>query len=251
MIYKCRMSKFKNVERNLIDIGTLLSPNNSLIPSPVIINLDKDKDRYADISKHLSGFGIRHARLSAVSGISLPATGLTTGETSCSLSHAAALRYMILSDNQKHMSCKAWMILEDDCRFLVNPKIALAWILANAPQDWSLISLGSYNKDRPELKDDIYRLHTKINWVPYGSHAYIVNPTHAHRLMGLFSSCTAPVDHVLHAEFATGKGYLVRPSISYQELYPSNVADWGIRKSIKHHADLYEEDLKILREENE
>jgi len=245
------MSKFKNIERNLLEIGNLLSPDNRMVPPPVVINLDKDKDRHRDIDKHLSELKIRYSRLAALNGVTLPATGLTVGETSCSLSHAAAVRYMILADNQRYVNCKAWLILEDDCRFLVNPRMALAWILANVPPDWSIVSLGSYNKDRPDLKDGQYRLHTKFSWVPYGSHAYLVNPTHAHRILGLFSSCTAPVDHILHSEFASGKGYLIRPSISYQELYPSNVADWGVRKSVKHHADLHEDDLKILREENE
>lgn len=242
--------KFENVDRNIAEISSPLTPGNSFVPPAVIINMEKDKQRLQDITKHLMSWGVNGVRLSAVENVKIPATSMSPGEIGCAMSHAAALRYMLLADNQKHLNCKAWLILEDDCRFIMSPKMAVVWALANVPYDWSIISLGCYNKDRPQLKDKSYRLHTRFDWYPWGAHAYLVNPIHASRLMGALSSCTAPVDHIFRTEFATGKGFLLRPSIAYQEVYESNIASWGKRMSVKHHADLWEDDLKILAEED-
>lgn len=245
------VSKFPNIERNILEVSSPLTQGNAAIPPAVIINMDKDKQRLDDIKEHFLMWGVHAARLPAIEGVNLPVTNMTTSEISCALSHASAMRYMMLADGHKYMHSKAWLIVEDDCRFVMNPKMAIVWALMNVPYDWSIISLGSYNKDRPPLKDKAYRLYTGFEWYPWGAHAYLVNPTHASRLMGALSSCTAPVDHIFRAEFKTGKGFLMRPSVAYQEIYESNIADWGKRKSVKHHADLWEDDLKILIEEDE
>lgn len=243
--------KFSNIERNIAEVSSPMTVGNYFVPPAVIINMEKDSVRLHDITKHLMSWGVNGIRLPAVENAKIPATNMSLGEIGCALSHAAALRYMSFADNRKYLGCKAWLILEDDCRFIMNPKMAVVWALANVPYDWSIISLGSYNKDRPPLKEKSYRLCTKFDWFPWGAHAYLVNPSHASRLMGSLSSCTAPVDHIFRTEFMTGKGFLLRPSIAYQEIYESNIADWGKRKSGKHHADLWEDDLKILVEEDE
>lgn len=245
------MKKFKNIERNILDVSSPLTKDNILFPPAVVINLDNDKQRMVDFSKHIGSWGIHAARLPAAENVKVPATSLSVAETSCSLSHASAIRYMMLADDRKYMKSKAWLILEDDCRFTMSPQMAVVWSLINVPNDWSVISLGSYNKDRPKLDDHFYRLHTKVDWFPFGAHAYLVNPAHSERLCGAFASCILPVDHVMRQEFETGKGYLLRPSVAYQEIYTSNIAEWGKRKSVKHHADLCEDELKILIEEDE
>jgi len=243
------MSELRNLERNMLEATSPIREGNVLVPPAVIINLEKDQDRYVDLIEHLSAWNIHHIKLHAVENISLPATSMSTAEISCSLSHAAAIRYMMLTSNKQYMNCKAWLIIEDDCRFLFNPRLAVMWALLNAPSDWSVISLGSYNKERPKLEHDSYKLYNKINWIPYGAHAYLVNPSHAARLLSIFSCCIMPVDTMLYEEFKSGRGFLIRPSVAYQEIYQSNVASWGIRNSAKKHADLFEEDLKLLLEE--
>ena len=210
---------------------------------PVIINLAKDVDRRDKMINHLKNFGIDSLVFPAVEKISIPAA-MQPGENACCLSHAAVLKcYQHQLD--PNLERIAWLVLEDDTRFVINPVNAIIWTLLNIRGDWSIISLGCYNGEAPAIEENEYRLITKTSWPHWGSHAYLVNPRHARRICLEMSSLQMPVDHILSTEIHEGRGFITRPSLTYQETFPSSLRD-GQVKNIKAITDLIIDDRDYL-----
>lgn len=230
-----------------------------LIDSPLVINLEKDTKRWEDICSHFSQWDILPERFPAVEGIKLPEISLPecmkehSYTVNLNLSHASALRY------RTHKSQKPFcLILEDDCRFLENPTDLIFKIIKNLTSlnfDWSLISLGCFSYDwqapKPPLAQEqlnVYQLSQPNGWYPWGAHAYLINKKHAKRIIGEFASCIMPPDHILLSEYSKKTGFLLRPSMAYQEEYPSHANNGFSTIVTKSSADISEESkLKILK----
>jgi len=226
-----------------VKIQDLFTDNDPLFGPPIVINMDKDVDRWNDICHHFSQWGINLKRFSAISGVSLPALPESMSENSMAvnlcLTHAAANRHCLINSERP-----MWLILEDDCRFVEDPRKTIVSLINNCQNnklDWSVVSLGCYSYDwqgkRPPVDyEGPHGLHKFIvDWCPWGSHSYAVNRKYGMRIIEKMSSCIQPSDHVLIGEFNIGKGYLRRPSATYQEEY---VSHRGGTASTKLSADL-------------
>jgi hypothetical protein len=220
----------------------LLSPEDPIVGPPIVINTASDNIRMSSLALHLENWGITPLRLEAVTSCEkLPACALTKYEVNACLSHAAASRFCHASDRQPR---PAWLILEDDCRFLSDPREAVAWTLKNLPQKWSVASLGCYSWEKPSLPlNGMRHLDAAAGWEPYGAHSYLVSAQHGPRLIGSFASCVEPPDWVLMREMRAGRGYLVRPSFTFQDEFPSHGTPNGEIRETKWAADLLPEDV--------
>jgi len=227
-----------------VPIATLFSAGNAVIGPPLVINVASDTHRADDIYHHMSQWGVRPEMFPAVTGVSLPALPQSLRETkfavNLNLSHAAASRHCLINTTGQ-----VWMVMEDDCRFLSDPRVVVANVLkAVQGVDWSVISLGRISHERqgprpqpPDGYDKLALVQPK-GWYPWGSHAYIVNRKHAARLVSMWSGCFYPADHVLLHEYAAGTGFLLRPSVAYQEEYASYQCEGNGVNSSKRTADL-------------
>lgn len=221
---------------------------NDILEVPLIINLDKDVKRWNDICDHLSQWNIVPERFSAVHGIKLPENSLNFsmkehGYTlNLNLSHSCASRYRLFYSNKPF-----WLIMEDDCRFTENPKSTILNIIAHLELkkiDWSVVSLGCFSYENQAKSPDIpseYMLTQPHNWFPWGTHAYIVNRKHAARLIAEWGGCFYPPDHTLLSEYNKKNGFLLRPSLAYQEEYASYACDGNSIMSTKNSADIPQE----------
>lgn len=233
----------KRFIKNTSEIQHLMQGKNKIMLPPVIINLQKDVDRREKMFEHLKTFSIDGFIFPAVEKVSIPAA-MQPGENACCLSHAAVLKcyHQQLDPNCERI---AWLVLEDDARFVMNPVNAIVWTLLNIRSDWSIISLGCYNGDAPVIEKDEYSLVTKTSWPHWGSHAYLVNPKHARRIYLEMSALQGPVDHILTTEIHEGRGFITRPALTYQETFPSSLRD-GQVKNIKAISDMIVDDRDYL-----
>ena len=210
------------------EIDDILTERDPIFGKPIVINMDKDTQRWDDMVKHLAQWDIVPERMPAIHGIKLPCLSDEMKEhdviVNLNLSHAAVSRHCLLEGKRR-----AWLVLEDDCRFLKNPKKVLYDVmcgLGGSKIDWSMISLGCFSYDnqavRPPYEEGGYSLVQPHTWYPWGAHSYVVNSAHAIRLVSALSSCFFPSDHLLIHEYTDSKlGFLLRPSITYQEEYVS------------------------------
>jgi GR25 family glycosyltransferase involved in LPS biosynthesis len=228
-----------------VEKSKLLTIDDPIIGPPIVINVSTDVGRMNSITFHLESYGINPIRLDAVTSCDvLPACELTRYETNACLSHASANRFCHSSTREPR---PAWLILEDDCRFLGDPRDAIEWALKNLPKGWSVASLGCYSWEKPTLPAGSKRhLDNAPNWEPYGAHSYLVSAQHGPRLVGSFASCFEPPDWVLLREMKAGRGYLTRPSFTYQEEFPSHGTPNGEIRETKWAADLTSDDIMAM-----
>ena len=210
-----------------INLDDLLTERDEIVGRPIVINLDKDTERWNDMCEHLSKWEITPERYPAVSGVKLPSVPASMSEHECSVSlnltHAAVSRHCYMRTKKMF-----WLVLEDDCRFLKNPKeivFETLETLFHNKTDWSVVSLGCFSYDnqakKPELNLNSTVLTQPAGWYPWGTHSYLMNREHSMSLAATWSLCVNPTDHLLIHEYNIKRGYLRRPSITYQEEYPS------------------------------
>jgi len=242
-----------------IDIEKFLSEEDELVGPPLVISLEKDAERWSSIVTHLSKWNIKPEKFTAICDIDLPKKSLTLGMQEFSskvnvctnLSHAGASRYRLFQSSHPF-----WLVLEDDCRFLEDPRNKILSILGSLIEskiDWSIISLGSYctqsdidNNKRLTPDYSILTLEQPTSWFPYGAHSYLINRNYSEDLISKWSSCLRPCDNVLHLEYRNKKGYLLRPSLTYQEEYPSNRSLAGRIYATKKTADIHPDLVKKI-----
>jgi len=266
---KARQENAVHKNNNLIiDFDKLLTPEDTIVGPPLVLNLAKDKDRWEDIIEHFAQWGIVPERFDAMSGVALPdlPRRMTNNYfASLNLSHAAMSRRRYLYTENKF-----WLILEDDCRFLEDPRKIIFETLKLAAKDqldWSILSLGcySFNKDvydgkvvpsdKPALQGDEISLVKPEGWFALGSHSYLVNRIHAKRVIGQMSTCLDPADRVLIEEYAKNeRGYLRRPSATYQEEYLSHSTQdqkmyWQTKRTADLHPHVIEKICEIRPQE--
>jgi hypothetical protein len=226
-----RTIKFGDLE---VAFDKLLTHEDPIVGPPIVINTDDDVRRMEEIAVHLEDYRIPVIRIPAITNLSnLPACNLTRHQVNKNLSHGAANRFAHLFDDVKRPLS---LILEDDCRFLGNPRDAVAWVIENTSRNWSVVSLGCHSVSRPPLETTSRHFDPARDWQPDGSHSYLISAAHAMRLTGLISSCVETVNETLLREIRSGRGHLVRPSFTVQEEYVSYAT--GDRRSTRSNADV-------------
>lgn len=237
-----------NTEMQSFPLRKLLTEEDPLIGPPLVINLDKDKKRFEDLKEHLAQWDIVPERFSAVSDVVLPALPDCMKEykysVNLNMSHAAASRHRCLTSKRPY-----WLVLEDDCRFLEDPRIAIyeCLLALNKAQknDWSIISFGCFSYDKQGEKPKIEHpgLCQPKGWHPWGTHSLLINRPHSPMLIGMWSSCFWPADHLLLNEYNAGRAFLRRPAVTYQEEYTSHT---GGKTETKRSADLSPEIIEKI-----
>lgn len=225
----------------LVSVEHLLTKDDKTVGPPIVINLEKDRRRYEDIHDHLAQWGIEPERFSALSGIKAPYVRSDMVESphviSLNLSHAAVSRKCLLGSEKKY-----WLVLEDDCRFVIDPRKIVAFVLKSLQgRDWSVVSLGCFSygaRPDPVLGYDNFSFERPGDWHPWGAHAYLVNRNHAKRLVEHWSALWDPADHIFHAEYKNNKGFLLRPAVAYQEVYKSYQSKFTKNHNYKQTADM-------------
>lgn len=211
---------------------------------PVVINLDRDTQRWSDLVDHLAQWGLVPQRLPAVEqlpgGFTLPERR-TRFEACLSLSWVKAVRGF-LSESDPYL-----LVLEDDCRFLQDPAVlideALTTVGAIQPE-WSVISLGGWRRPRIPRWDYSEVRYDQPTWNLWGSHSVLINRLHAERLLPVYESCRFQTDGLLNDEYKKKLGFVRRPAGTYQHSYVSHRE--GRKVSTELYADLPEKTIKEL-----
>jgi Glycosyltransferase family 25 (LPS biosynthesis protein) len=121
--------------------------------------------------------------------LNFPGLGLTIGArpTGCWLSHRSLWAALLLFPED------AFLILEDDAKFPENWHERTERALADVPQDWDLLFIGSccaMDKERSHVAGDVWAVH------PFCTHAYLVRRKALDVLIRTQDAvgCYAPID---------------------------------------------------------
>ena len=217
---------------------TAFTDDDRVFGRPVVINVARDRERWADIAAHLSQWSICPERFEPVPPMTfagLPQTMKSPYVSSLALTHAAICRRFLLDSKSQFL-----LIMEDDCRFLMDPRQVLHKIVGHlGDKPWTAISLGTYAFEhqgkRSPLPDTPGQLvlDQPQDWFPWGTHAYVVSRHRLEKFIGQLSSLLMPADHVLIEQFRKRESYLLRPSIAYQEEYGTYAAVNASRSTIR------------------
>lgn len=125
----------------------------------IVINLDRDKERWQKMHESLDVLGVSHRRFSAIDGKTIGdrydalmdpiAKHLTCyGVLGCALSHKVALR-----DFLEHSDSPVCLLLEDDAVGVPDSAEIMQHLLKEAPDGWHMIKLSRYpnRKNGPPL----------------------------------------------------------------------------------------------------
>jgi GR25 family glycosyltransferase involved in LPS biosynthesis len=167
---------------------------NDYFPNPILINLEKRKDRLDQFDKQAKSLGINYERLQAVEAAD-PRFG-------CKLSHLAAL--------SKYDSDVVF-IFEDDAVFVEDFEKKFEEAMNSVPRDWHMLYFGAHLLKKERVND---------YWVKSlecsSTHAYAVKKQFVHRLI---NSAMNPTNHI-DVDFATLHkdliAYAARPTLVYQ-----------------------------------
>ena len=167
---------------------------NDYFPNPILINLDKRKDRLKQFDKQAKALGINYERLQAIDSID-PRLG-------CKLSHMAALT--------KYDS-DVIFIFEDDAVFVDDFHKQFEQAMDWVPRDWQMLYFGAHMLQKQRVNDYWYR-----SLECSSTHAYAVKRQFAHRLIkaGMNPTNHIDVDYAsLHKDLIA---YVARPTLIYQ-----------------------------------
>lgn len=180
-----------------------------------IINLDRAKDRWAQISAHLDSLGLAYTRVPAVEGrhISLPTDdydeaaylrlhGKLTNpnEIGCYLSHVKVMREFLASEADYAI------ILEDDAKLEPGCIEAIQEAIAKHGKKWDLLRLHGVHGGTPARFAKLcggYSLCIDLTRQT-GSAAYLVNRKAANALVSKLLPMKLPYDHAFEKDWTMG-----------------------------------------------
>jgi hypothetical protein len=208
------------------------------VVGPVVINCDRDTQRWSDLCEHLATWDVTPSRFSAFTS--------TTRRKSPFVPRTSALMTLgvveILKQFQKTDQPYV-LVLEDDCRFLQDPRVAVSEAIAACPVGWSVLSLGSWGQIPPT---DYSRVtYAQPLWLLLGAHSVLVSRQHVEGLIQSLDSSLPLFDIQLNEEYRKKRGYVRRPSITYQHEYVSHRSKR--KEPTIALADLPQEQKKILQ----
>ena len=214
----------------------------------LIINLDKDTERWKLVQEECKQIGLKPIRIPAVFGAKLSNTQLkaetshfcynfcTPSMIGCWLSHKKCWQYVL--DNNIDIA----MILEDDAIFVDNFNELLKNRIKDVPTDWDILLLGtvlccSPNKcnflaniadkmkslyimsdvEKQSISPHIYRPN-----VFTGTHAYLINKKGAQKCLKYLPLADGHVDVGMASKAQNINIYALTPSLAIQKAEASN-----------------------------
>lgn len=179
-----------------------------------VINLDRRPDRWASVSKELSGSGIcTYRRVSAVDGSVLPvlnvksadSTAVSRGDWGCTSSHRSVVATAVSEKLSRYV------VFEDDVSLQFSIDCLEAY-LEQIPNDWALIYLGCTHQTPPEhVVGPIYKPTTA-----YTTHAMVVRDVIYKRLLDLWAA-PEKVDVALATLQREFSFYCFKPQLAIQK----------------------------------
>lgn len=183
-------------------------------PLILVINLDRDTQRMATVSRNLAALGLEFERLPAVMGKDLANPGSyvdavgyaqlnraekpRAGEIGCYLSHIAAMRRLLATDSP----CA--LILEDDVELLPEAKACLG-ALADR-DDWDMVKIFCFHRGTPfRLAEVAHGRSLCVHLTRTTSTAaYLVNRKAAETLVSTLLPIREQIDHAHDRPWETG-----------------------------------------------
>jgi glycosyl transferase family 25 len=192
------------------------------VPRAVVINLPRHEARLAKVREELQAAALPFERLPAVDGRALPAEALranvtalgrhllTPGMIGCFLSHRRCWLKCVETG-------EPLIVFEDDAVLMPNFRQRLQAAMADLPASWDILLLGAFGCVRPDGvygPKNIFRLFgwvgggtrrirtlpgaagLHVPWRPYGTHAYMVSPAGAKKLLAACPRANFHVDNV-------------------------------------------------------
>lgn len=180
-----------------------------------VINLDRSKERWAYISKHLGTLNIAYERVSGVEGRKLtpPIQGYSAlryflwhgkrtelGQVGCFMSHVKASRQFLESGDEHGM------ILEDDVQLEAGTLALLQQAIAVGGNTWDILRLTGFHGGMPAR----YRSLDPTHWLAVnltrktGTGAYVVNRKAATAIANKLLPMTLPIDHAIERDWLYG-----------------------------------------------
>ena len=205
------------------------------LPRSVVINLPKDQKRMDGVKKSLGAEGVKFERIDAVLGKALSAEErkalvtvlgrllMTPGMVGCFLSHVKCWQLCV---KQK----APLIVFEDDV--VVSPEFGskLSAAMENLPDDWDVLMLGALGAISPKYYH-INFLHAVLagglRWPrwhstdvhepmrPFGTHAYVVSPRGAAKLLQKCPKVNYHVDVVMWG-LRSLRLYAIHPLVAKQ-----------------------------------
>jgi GR25 family glycosyltransferase involved in LPS biosynthesis len=121
---------------------------NNYFDKIVCINLERRKDRWAEMNKQFSKHGLEVIRINAVNGNPMGWTrgkdfpGNKDGALGCTASHVNV--YKMAKEN----GWKSVLIIEDDCEFIDNLNSVFEKAISTLPEDWDLLYFGGTHRTK-------------------------------------------------------------------------------------------------------
>jgi len=192
------------------------------LPRAVVINLPRHVKRLNAVRDEFQGAGLRFERMPAVDGrmlapdemkANVTALGrhlLTPGMIGCFLSHRRCWAECAASG-------EPLMVFEDDAVLMPEFRSRLAAALNDLPVDWDVLLLGAFGCVHPSGVYGPYGIFKLFGWVgggtrktrklpgdgglhvpwrPYGTHAYLLSPSGARKLLETCPRANYHVDNV-------------------------------------------------------
>ena len=194
-----------------------------------MINLAKDRGRWAQIQKQLRAARVKYSRIEGVDGSRPGPDSRVTGEcrrfctpgvVGCALSHRKAWETVAARSDPE----EAHLVLEDDAE--IPPDLADQWgsIAGSVPPDADLVHLHGADL-LPLGSSRITERLVRPGW-PLAMHAYVLTPRGARNLLKQFPAARYHVDFQLAADGALGyvRAYSVSPTLVSQAGLDSNLS---------------------------
>jgi len=206
----------ENKEVNMYN--TTLDKN---ILQSVIINLEKDKEKYKNMSDKLNLFDIPYSRFNAILGTDIYDNFKSSGkiqnngynlrshQVGCWQSHYKIWQHMIFNNIER------LLIFEDDCSFVNDFKNLYHKTLEMIKdKEYDILFLG-YSGANVVINKD---LHLLDHGVPRCTHAYVLTLSGAKKLVEKMSIIDYPIDEIIGRMFSRKelKGYRTSYILVYQ-----------------------------------
>ena len=187
----------------------------------VIINLDKDKQKYENMSNKLNLFNIPYSRFNAILGTDIYDNFKSSGKIQNNgytlrphqvgiwQSHYKIWQYMIFNNIER------LLIFEDDCSFVNDFKNLYHKTLELVKdEEYDILFLGYSGADIVINKD----LHLLNHGIPRCTHAYVLTLSGAKKLVENMSIIDYPIDEIIGRMFSRKelKGYRTSYILVYQ-----------------------------------
>jgi len=191
-----------------------------------VINLDRRRDRWFDVSQELDIHNIKAEKISAVDGKKLEPIkkcSLLPGEIGASMSHSSVLKKMI-SEKWERI-----LVLEDDIQFSVNVKEFWNQNQQYIPEQWDMLYLGGNHMRPPVAINPVISRCTKT----FAASSYGITLEHAKNIVWAIDELRVPVDVIYSSYHVSTNCFAFTPSICCQKPGNSDIQEKHVDYSEK------------------